>query len=61
MLELKDLVCPYINKEKAKLFDTLYFCDFDGMEFDSMKAHCSHCEMYENMIKRNLRWVRNGK
>lgn len=47
----EDLICPYINKRKAELWDTKYFCDFDGMEFDSMRAHCAHCEMYENLIR----------
>ena len=46
------LTCPYINKEKAALFGTAYFCDFDNMEFESMPAHCGQCEMYWNIMKK---------
>ena len=49
---IESLRCPYINTEKAALYGTAYFCDFDNMEFDSMPAHCGKCEMYANLLKR---------
>lgn len=53
MGDLKEaLTCPYIDKEKAALYGTVYFCDFDNMEFDSMPSHCKNCEMYANLLKR---------
>lgn len=52
MANLKDLECPYINKKKAALHGTNYYCEFDGMEFDSMQSHCWTCEMYECLMKR---------
>ena len=62
MVNLKEtLECPYINKEKAKLLGTNYYCDFDSMEFDSTAAHCAFCEMYENMIRKAMREVANSR
>lgn len=45
-------MCPYIDKEKATLFETEYFCNFDGMEFDSMTVHCQFCEVYKALLNR---------
>lgn len=59
-LSIQDLTCPYINKEKAAIFETQYYCDFDHMEFDSMRAHCIGCDMYRNMIKRAGAKLREG-
>ena len=52
MKEFDLLKCPYINKEKAEKVGTQYYCDFDGMEFESMAAHCENCEMYRNLLRR---------
>ena len=49
---MNEYMCPYINKEKAEIFGTEYYCDFDGMEFDSMLAHCKHCELYTMLLNR---------
>ena len=54
VISKESLECPYINKEKAKLFGTKYYCDFDNMEFESMTAHCVCCEMYENLIRKAM-------
>lgn len=61
MIDPNALVCPYINKLKAEFYGTLYYCDFDGMEFDSMTAHCKHCEMYENLMKKAKRMYEEEK
>jgi hypothetical protein len=58
---IHELTCPYINKIKAAFCNTLYYCDFDNMEFDSMKAHCKHCEMYENLMKKAGELIHNAK
>lgn len=58
MLKADELVCPCINKLKAEFYGTLYYCEFDGMEFDSMNTHCKHCEMYENLMKKAKRMFR---
>lgn len=52
MTAIEELTCPYIDKQKAALYGTNYYCDFDNMEFDSMVAHCEQCEMYEYLMKR---------
>jgi len=52
MIDTKELECPYNNKVKAAYCGTPYYCDFDGMEFESMIAHCSNCEMFENLLKK---------
>lgn len=33
----------------AKELDALYYCDYDGMPFDSMRAHCRYCPEYANI------------
>ena len=44
------LKCPYAQDEGG----STYFCSYDGMEFESMPAHCGYCEMYEFIMKRGL-------
>lgn len=43
---INDLICPHIDKERAKKFATLYYCEYDKMPFDSMRAHCRYCPEY---------------
>lgn len=52
MSTIRELTCPYINKIKAAVLNTNYYCDFDHMEFEEMSSHCKHCEMYENLMKK---------
>lgn len=54
---LDELKCPYINHEKAEFFGTHYFCDYDNMEFESMTAHCQHCEMYKQLYKMAMNFI----
>ena len=61
MIDPNDLLCPYINKMKAEVCGTLYYCDFDHMEFDSMQAHCKYCEMYMNLEKKARELIENAK
>ena len=56
-LEAYELKCPYINKEKARTHGTMYYCDYEDMEFESMSAHCAGCEMYQNIIKLAMRKI----
>lgn len=53
-LTVDDLKCPYISKEMAAFLHTKYYCTFDHMEFESFLAHCEHCEMFANLMKRGL-------
>ncbi len=46
---IRDLICPHIDKKKAKSMDALYYCDYDEMPFDSMRAHCRYCPEYANI------------
>ena len=32
---MNEYMCPYINKEKAKIFGTEYYCEYDKLEFNS--------------------------
>lgn len=58
MLIIKTSECPYISKTKASITGTDYFCEYDGMGFDSMLAHCRHCEMFNNMLKNGITELR---
>lgn len=51
------LVCDYIDKEKAKEENTVYYCDYDKMGFDDMTAHCQHCEIYDALMKRAYKLI----
>ena len=46
---INDLICPHIDKERAEKFAALYYCDYDGMPFDSMRAHCRYCPEYDRI------------
>ena len=46
---IRDLICPHIDKKMAKKLDALYYCDYDEMPFDSMRAHCRYCPEYANI------------
>lgn len=61
MLRKSDLVCPYINKKKAAQCGTPYYCELDGIEFESMLSHCKYCEVWDEIIDRNLGEVKNAK
>ena len=58
MIDAKELECVYINKVKAAFCGTPYYCDFDGMEFESMPAHCSGCEMYAYLMKKAAEMIK---
>ena len=60
---IKDLICPHIDNEKAKEADSLYYCDYDEMPFDSMLAHCMYCPEYAILYAKAgelLGWRKNG-
>ena len=61
MLTLDILTCPYIDKVEAAYHGTMYYCTYDEMEFESMEAHCKHCEMYRQIIKRALGELRHAE
>ena len=49
---MNEYMCPYINKEKAKIFGTEYYCEYDKLEFNSIIAHCKYCEIYHMLLNR---------
>jgi hypothetical protein len=49
---IRDLICPHIDKKKAKSMSALYYFDYDGMPFDSMRAHCRYCPEYDNIYRK---------
>jgi hypothetical protein len=60
MSKFTEFKCPYMNREKAVMAGTMYYCDFDNMEFEEMTAHCSHCEMYEYLLRKAEREIFGG-
>ena len=60
MSKLTEFQCPYINRKKAEIAGTMYYCDFDNMEFEEITAHCFNCEMYEYLLKKLERYLFGG-
>lgn len=46
----ENLKCKYNNKCLARKAGTNYYCDYDGMAFDLMPAHCKYCDVYAKMF-----------